>query len=58
MTLDELNAEIQRVQLRLELAPNTRLRKSFFSRLTWLEAHRGSVHGIVAPKRSLRARQD
>jgi hypothetical protein len=58
MTLDELNLEIERVQTRLKLAPNTYHRKSFFSRLAWLEAHRESVHGIPAPKRTLRARQD
>jgi len=57
MTLDQLNAEIHRVQTRLALAPNPYLRKSFFKRLTLLEAHRSSVHGVSAPKRTMRARQ-
>ena len=56
LTLDDLNAEIARVKLRLEHVPNTYLRKEFFRRLKWLEGHRETARGVVAPKRTMRAR--
>lgn len=57
LTAAQLEQEIARVASRLEIAGATHLRKAFFNRLVWLEAHREAVYGIPAPKRTMRARQ-
>ncbi len=58
LTPADLDGEISRVEGRLELAPNSFLRKYFFRRLTWLEAYRETAHGVAAPRRSMRARRE
>jgi hypothetical protein len=57
LTLEELDAEIARCTMRMRIAPNLYQRRSFFKRLTRLEALREKLHGVEAPVRRMRARQ-
>lgn len=44
LSLAELDAEIERCRMRLKIAPTTLLRKSFESRIHWLERFRIKNH--------------
>jgi hypothetical protein len=44
LTLAELDTEIARCRTRISLAPNSRLRKAFESRIHWLESFRERHH--------------
>jgi hypothetical protein len=44
LSLTELEAEIARCRIRFGTAPNTRARKSFGSRIHWLEGFRDRHH--------------
>lgn len=52
----ELDQEIRRLQVRLNLAATRQLEKAFFGRLLALEAIREARFGIPAPRRRHRAR--
>jgi hypothetical protein len=58
LTPADLEDEISRAEGGLQLAANAFSRKYFFRRLTWLEAYRETVHGVAAPRRSMRARRE
>jgi len=57
MTAAGLNQEIARTASRLEIAETTALRRAFFKRLVWLDAHPEPAYGAAAPKRAMRARE-
>lgn len=57
LSLSQLDLLISGAQWRLDGASNSNLRKLAFKRLTWLEAQRERLHGIVAPSRRLPGRQ-
>lgn len=44
LSLVELDAEIDRCRTRLKIAPTSQLRKSFESRIHWLEQYRAKHH--------------
>jgi hypothetical protein len=44
LSLAELDSEIDRCRMRLKLAPTSQLRKSFESRIHWLERFRVKHH--------------
>jgi hypothetical protein len=56
MSLDQVNAEIERCLHGFEYGGSSQGRKSFFKRLVWLETMREKIHGIPATRRLWRAR--
>jgi hypothetical protein len=51
LSLEELNAHIQRCLWGYENGGASQGRKAFFKRLVQLEAERERLHGVPAPKR-------
>jgi hypothetical protein len=47
LSLAELDSEIDRCRMRLKLASTSQLRKSFESRIHWLERFRAKHHSDV-----------
>ena len=56
MTLDELNAEIQRCLLGYERGGTSQARKAFFKRLVLLEAERERLFDVAAKPRRFGSR--
>jgi hypothetical protein len=57
LTLGELEQRIAKAEYDLTSSGKSNLRKLAFKSLVHLEALRETLHGIPAPKRSLRSRQ-
>lgn len=56
LTLDQLNAEIERCRAGFETGGTSQGRKAMFKRLVWLEKVREQLHGISAERRIWRDR--
>ncbi|MFZ6779060.1 hypothetical protein ACO0LD_19710 [Undibacterium sp. Ji83W] len=56
MSLEEINADIQRCQLFAEIGGSSQGRKAFFKRLVLLEKQRELLFEIEAPRRTFRQR--
>ena len=56
LSLDQLDAEIDRCLGGFEYGGSSQGRKSFFKRLVWLEKMREKMHGIPATPRLWRSR--
>jgi hypothetical protein len=48
LTIADLDAEIVRCQMRQRIAPNSYLRKSFETRIHWLEKLRARHPGVIS----------
>lgn len=57
LSRDELDHHIDWISRRFGSASNSQMRKLYFRQLVWLESQREKLHGIAAPKRTLRSRQ-
>lgn len=57
LTLSELEQRIAAAEYRLSSSGKSNLRKLAFKTLVRLEGIRETLHGIPAPKRTLRSRQ-
>jgi hypothetical protein len=55
LTLDELNADIQRCLNGAINGGTSQGRKALFKRLVWLEKMREKLHGITSPRRVFRS---
>lgn len=56
LSLDHLNAEIERCLSGYNEGGTSQARKAFFDRLVWYEKMREEVHGVPAPSRRARRR--
>lgn len=56
LTLDQIDAEIERYHIGMIRAGTGQGAKAFFKQLVWMEAQREKLHGVPAPQRDFRKR--
>ena len=56
LTLDDIDAEIERYRAGMMRAGTGQAAKAFFKGLVWMEAQREKLHGVPAPQRDFRRR--